>query len=151
MSTADQGFMRLAFAQARMALEAGEVPVGAVVVWEGDVIASSHNLRQTLGDPTAHAEILALREAARRLGGWRLSGCRLYVTLEPCPMCAGAIALARPDMLVYGAFDSRAGCAGSVYEICGDRRFGPGVPVIGGVLEERCAALLSCFFEGKRE
>ena len=144
-------FMRQALAQAREALAAGEVPVGAAVVREGEVIALAHNERETAQDPTAHAEVLALRRAAKRLGRRRLSGCTLYVTLEPCPMCAGAIALSGVERVVFGAYDPRAGCAGSVYAIPEDPAFGAGAVCEGGVLEKACAEVLDTFFAGRRE
>jgi tRNA(adenine34) deaminase len=143
-------YMRAALAQAQKAFDKGEVPVGAVVVKDGLIIAAGHNMRQQLKDPSAHAEIIAMREAAKVLGDWRLSGCTLYVTLEPCPMCAGAISQSRMEWLVYGAFDEKAGCAGSVYELCGDSAIGGSTKIIGGVLEEKCAELLSRFFQQKR-
>lgn len=142
--------MKAAFSQAVRAFEQGEVPVGAVVVKDGIIIAAAHNMREQLKDPSAHAEIIAMREAAKALGDWRLSGCNLYVTLEPCPMCAGAISQSRLELLVYGAFDEKAGCAGSVYELCGDFAIGGATKIIGGVLEEECAELLSRFFQQKR-
>lgn len=143
-------FMRAALCMARKAARWGDVPVGALVVKAGRIVAAAANEREKGGDPTAHAEMLALRRAARRLGTRRLEGCLLYVTLEPCAMCAGAIAAARPDAVIYGAFDPTAGCAGSVYELCGDPALGNGVPIVGGVLEGECAALLSEFFKEKR-
>ncbi len=143
-------YMRAALAQAERAFANGEVPVGAVVVKDGTIVAAGHNMRETLKDPSAHAEIIAMRTAAMALGDWRLSGCTLYVTLEPCPMCAGAVSQSRLNLLVYGAFDERTGCAGSVYELCGDPAVGGNTKIIGGVLEERCAELLSRFFQQKR-
>ena len=145
-----EAFMRRALEQAREALCQGEVPVGAAVVRGGEVIALAHNERERTQDPTAHAEVLALRRAAKRLGKRRLDGCALYVTLEPCPMCAGAAALAGVEKIVFGAYDPRAGCAGSVYTIPEDPAFGAGAVCEGGVLEEECAALLSAFFAGQR-
>lgn len=142
--------MREALSQARAALEAGEVPVGAAVVCGGEVIALAHNEREAAQDPTAHAEVLALRRAAKRLGRRRLSDCTLYVTLEPCPMCAGAAALSGVERVVFGAYDSRAGCAGSVYAIPEDPAFGAGAVCEGGVLEDECAQVLDAFFAGRR-
>ena len=142
--------MRLALEQAKAALGSGDVPVGAVVTCEDRVIAVACNEREACGDPTAHAEVLALRRAAKALGRRRLDGCKLYVTLEPCPMCAGAIALSGLDEVYYGAYDSRAGCAGSVYALTEDPAFGRGVPASGGLLEEECSSMLRQFFEEKR-
>lgn len=144
-------WMRMALDAARDAAALGEVPVGAVIARDGALLARAGNRRETQKDPTAHAEILALREAAAALGDWRLRGCTLYVTLEPCPMCAGAIALARPDAVVFGARDARSGCCGSVYRLTEDARLGLGaVPALGGVLAEACAALLDSFFSHRR-
>jgi len=144
-------FMLLALEEAKKALVHGDVPVGAVIVKDSRVIACAKNERELNCDPTAHAEILAIRKAAENTGSWKLDGCTLYVTLEPCPMCAGAIAMSRMDAVVYGAFDKTMGCAGSLYELCGDRHFGPGVKIIGGILKNDCAALLSDFFKNKRK
>ena len=145
-----EAFMRGALEQAELAFQQGEVPVGAAVVCEGEVIALAHNERELTQDPTAHAEVLALRRAAKRLGKRRLDGCTLYVTLEPCPMCAGAAALAGVEKIVFGAYDPRAGCAGSVYAIPEDPAFGAGTVCEGGVLEEECAAVLDAFFSKRR-
>ena len=143
-------FMEYALEQARRAVRLGEVPVGAVVVREGRVLARAHNLREILGDPTAHAEVLAIRRAAVALGGWRLPGCVLYVTVEPCAMCAGAAVLARLDRLVYGARDPKAGACGSVLDVLSCEAFNHRVEVTGGVLEEQCAGLISQFFRARR-
>ena len=142
--------MRLALEQARRALEIGDVPVGAVVVRDGAVIASACNEREITGDPTAHAEVLALRAASKAIGDWRLTGTTMFVTLEPCPMCAGALVHARVPRLVYGPQDPRAGAAYSLYNIVQDPRLNHHVEITTGVLEEECAALLRSFFEGKR-
>ena len=142
----DETFMLLALEEARLALAEGETPVGCVIVRDGRIIARGHNRRYNDHDPTAHAEILAIRRAASVLGDWRLSGCTLYVTLEPCPMCAGAILMARLSRLVFGASDPAQGCAGSVYRIPEDPAFSHFCPVDGGVLQEECAALISDFF-----
>lgn len=142
--------MRLALEQAHRALEAGEVPVGAVVVCGSEVIASAHNEREALCDPTAHAEVLALRRAAARLGRRRLSDCTLYVTLEPCPMCAGAIVMSDLSGVYYGAADEAAGCAGSIYALPEDPAFGKKIPCIGGLLEQPCRELINGFFEERR-
>ena len=143
--------MQLALAEARAALRVGEVPVGAVVVSaQGEVLARAYNLRETETDPTAHAEILAMREAGRRLGNWRLSGATLYVTLEPCPMCAAAIVLARVQRVVFAAQDPRLGAAGSRLQLFAELAGDWPVDVIGGVLEEEASALLKDFFAGRR-
>jgi tRNA(adenine34) deaminase len=138
--------MRLALEQAAAA-PAGDVPVGAVVLDPGgSVVAGAANRRESDADPTAHAEIIALRAAGRRLGHWRLSDCTLVVTLEPCTMCAGAVIAARVPRLVFGAADERAGAAGSFWDLLHDRRLGPAIEVVGGVLASDCAALLHQFF-----
>ena len=142
--------MRLALDEAKKALDRGEVPVGAAVVCGGEVIALAHNEREALGDPTAHAEVLAIRRAAQRLGRRRLTGCTLYVTLEPCPMCAGAIVMAELDSVYYGAADKTAGCAGSVYAIPEDPAFGKRIACMGGLLEGECREILDGFFEERR-
>lgn len=142
--------MRAALALAQEALEAGETPVGCVIVRAGEIIAAARNRREEDRDPTAHAEILAIREAARKAGNWRLCDCEMYVTLEPCPMCAGAVSQARLGRLVFGAFDRERGCAGSVYRICEDPAFPWFTPCEGGVLEAECAALLERFFQRAR-
>lgn len=143
--------MGLAIDEARLALGTGDVPVGAVVVGpDGQVVGRGHNAREATGDPTAHAEVLALRDAAQTLGEWRLAGCTLVVTLEPCAMCAGATMLARVPRLVLGAWDEKAGATGSVWDLVRDRRSTHRVEVVGGVREEECAALLLDFFAGHR-
>ncbi|AVH61323.1 MULTISPECIES: tRNA adenosine(34) deaminase TadA [Streptomyces] len=142
--------MRLALDEARRAVRGGDVPVGAVVL-SGDgttVLATGHNEREATGDPTAHAEVLALRRAADRLGEWRLSGCTLVVTLEPCVMCAGALVQSRVDRVVYGARDEKAGAAGSLWDLVRDRRLNHRPEVIEGVLADECARLLTDFFRG---
>ena len=143
--------MREALAQAYSALEQGEIPVGAVVVYEGRIIASAHNEREIQCDPTAHAEVLALRRAAKALGRRRLHGCSLYVTMEPCPMCAGAIVMSEVEQVFFGAYDAAAGCAGSVYCLPEDPAFTHAVHCCGGVLEKECSGLLREFFDGIRE
>ena len=142
--------MRLALREAERALEHEDVPVGALVVHGGEVVGVGHNERQLRQDPTAHAELLALREASRQLGSWRLLETVLYVTLEPCAMCAGAIVLARIPRVVFGAWDEKAGAAGSVFDILRERRLNHWVEVVAGVREQECAALLRDFFAGHR-
>lgn len=138
--------MREALEQARAAASHGDVPVGAVVVHEGDVIARAHNERELRGDPTAHAEVLALRAAAEVVGGWRLAGCTLYVTLEPCVMCAGAMQQSRIDRVVFGAPDPKGGATGTLYNVAADPRLNHEVDVTHGVLAEESSRLLSEFF-----
>ncbi|MET8338611.1 tRNA adenosine(34) deaminase TadA [Streptosporangium canum] len=143
--------MRLALAQAAAAGARGEVPVGAVVLGpDGSVLARAGNDRESLNDPTAHAEVLALREAARARGEWRLTGCTLVVTLEPCTMCAGASVLARVDRIVYGAVDAKGGAAGSLWDVVRDRRLNHRPEVVMGVLAEECAGVLTEFFTVRR-
>jgi tRNA(adenine34) deaminase len=146
----DEYFMRLALREAERALEHEDVPIGAVVVRDGEVIGVGHNERELRQDPTAHAEILALREASRAVGAWRVLDSVLYVTLEPCAMCAGAIVLARVPRLVYGATDPKAGAAGSVLDILAEPRLNHRPQVAGGLLREECAALLTAFFASRR-
>ncbi|MEC4018912.1 tRNA adenosine(34) deaminase TadA [Streptomyces sp. H27-D2] len=142
--------MRLALAEAARAPQTGDVPVGAVVLGpDGTVIGRGRNEREATGDPTAHAEILAVRDAARTVGQWRLTGCTLLVTLEPCTMCAGAIVLSRLDRVVYGAVDEKAGAAGSLWDVVRDRRLNHRPEVIHGVLAEECAELLTSFFRAR--
>lgn len=143
-------FMLTALQEARTASDKGEVPVGAVLVRGNEVLARDHNRRDRTGDPSAHAEMLVLRRAAEQQGDWRLGGTTLYVTLEPCPMCAGAIALARIDTVVFGAGDPEAGAGGSVYNILEDGKLGHRVQVVAGIMEEECRGLLSDFFNGVR-
>ena len=143
-------WMREALALAKQAQLAGEVPVGAVVVCEEKIIACARNERETSGDPTAHAEVLALRRAAEALGTRRLEGCTLYVTLEPCPMCAGAIVMAGIDAVFFGAYDPRCGCAGSLYDLPEDEAFGRVIPCSGGLLEAECRLALNAFFDLRR-
>ena len=146
----DEAAMTLAIEEARAALDHGDVPVGAVVVSGGDVVASRHNERELTGDPTAHAEILVLRDAASARGSWRLDGATLYVTLEPCPMCAGAALNARVDRVVFGAADPKAGAAGSLYSFGADPRLNHEFAVTSGVLEEQSGRLLTDFFANRR-
>lgn len=142
--------MELALAEAGRALAHGDVPIGAVVVRDGAVVAARHNERELTGDPTAHAEILALRDAARAVGHWRLEDCTLVVTLEPCVMCAGAVVNARIGRLVFGATDPKAGAVGSLYDVPADGRLNHRPPVVGGVLAERGGDLLRAFFAARR-
>ncbi len=143
--------MRLALAEARAAMDSSDVPVGAVVLSAtGEVIGRGRNERELRADPTAHAEVVALREAAQRLGSWRLSGCTLVVTLEPCTMCAGAIVLSRADRLVFGAFDEKAGAVGSLWDVLRDRRLNHRPEVLSGVLADECGVLLADFFASQR-
>lgn len=158
----DIEYMRLALEQAQRAGDAGEVPIGAVVVYEPHdpatrkplaaprVIASACNRRETDQDPAGHAEFLALKDAARELDAWRLTGCTVYVTLEPCIMCAGLMHQARVDRCVFGAFDPKAGALGSLYQINNDERLNHNFEVCGGVLEDECAQLLQDFFKARR-
>jgi len=146
----DIHFMREALAEARLAVEAGELPVGCVIARGDEIIARAHNACEALRDATAHAELLAIRMASAASGDWRLNRCTLYVTLEPCPMCAGAIVQARVGRLVYGAADPGQGCAGSLYRVCEDPAFPHFCPSEGGLLAEECSALLKDFFERAR-
>jgi len=143
-------FMAQAYAQAQAALVADEVPVGAVIVQGGSVIGAAHNGREQLRDPTAHAEMVAITQAAAALGSWRLEGCTLYVTLEPCPMCAGAILQARLDRVVYGADDPKAGAVTSLFQLLGDARLNHRAEVVRGVMAEPCGQILTDFFLAKR-
>jgi tRNA(adenine34) deaminase len=146
----DEYFIRLALREAERALEHDDVPVGCVIAREGEVIASAPNERELRGDPTAHAEILALREASQAVGGWRVGDAVMYVTLEPCAMCAGAIVLARLPRVVYGAADPKTGAAGSVLNVLAEPRLNHRPEVAGGVLAEESAALLRDFFASRR-
>jgi tRNA(adenine34) deaminase len=146
-----RAWMRRALGEAALAAGDGDVPVGAVVLSpDAGVLAVGHNEREAVGDPTAHAEVLALRRAAERLGVWRLTGCTLVVTLEPCTMCAGALVQSRVERLVYGARDDKAGAAGSLWDVVRDRRLNHRPEVIQGVLAEECAAQLTAFFRDRR-
>ena len=146
----DEDFMRLALAEAGKAADCGETPIGAVLVIAGEVIAAAHNKRETWQDPTAHAEVMVLRAAAVKLGRWRLHDATLYVTLEPCLMCAGAMVLARVGRLVYGCRDPKAGALGSVYDVVRDGRLNHVYRITPGVLEAECRSMLSGFFEKLR-
>jgi tRNA(adenine34) deaminase len=142
--------MQLALAEARRAFEQDEVPVGAVIIHEGRVIAAAHNQREQLQDPTAHAEMIAITQAAAARGSWRLDDCLLYVTLEPCPMCAGAIVQARLPWLIYGATDPKAGAVHTLFQLVSDRRLNHRVETVGGVLAQESSELLSGFFRNQR-
>ncbi|RMH81885.1 MAG: nucleoside deaminase [Actinomyces sp.] len=142
--------MRAALAEARLAVDHGDVPVGALVVVGGRIVARRHNEREHLGDPTAHAEMLAVRDAAAAVGSWRLTGATVVVTLEPCPMCAGALQQARIDTVVYGAADPKAGACGSLYNLAVDPRLNHEFAVVSGVLADECGELLTAFFASRR-
>ncbi len=146
----NEQFMAIALEEAQKAFRKGEVPIGAVVVHNGIVIGRGHNLRETSNDPTAHAEMIAIREASAVLGGWRLIDCDLYVTIEPCPMCAGAIYQSRVENLYIGAMDPKAGAAGSLYNIPEDERLNHLVNVERGILEEPCSRIMKDFFKRLR-
>ncbi|MBZ0112078.1 MAG: tRNA adenosine(34) deaminase TadA [Thermoanaerobaculia bacterium] len=147
----DRGWMQIALAEASLAARLGEVPVGALVVREGEVLGSAHNRRETDQDPLAHAELLAMRQAAQKIGGWRLVGCSLYVTLEPCAMCAGALVNSRVERLVFGAADPKAGFCGSLGDLVRDPRLNHRLEVVSGIEAESSAELLREFFRGLRE
>ncbi len=147
----DKFFMQVAFEEAEKAYESDEVPIGAVIVRDEKIISRAHNLTEMKQDPTAHAEMLAIREAVREIRNWRLSGCTLYVTKEPCPMCAGAIVNSRITRVVYGCRDEKGGAVNSLYKLLSDRRLNHRAEVFSGVMAEECAALLRRFFKEKRE
>ena len=142
--------MKIAIDQAAIAKENGDVPIGCVIVYENQIIAKAYNQRQQLNDPTAHAEIIALTQAAEFIGNWRLHGCTIYVTLEPCPMCTGALVLARMDRLVYGCDDPKTGAVKSLYNIATDERLNHRLEVTTGILADECSAQLSNFFQKRR-
>jgi tRNA(adenine34) deaminase len=144
-------YMKIAFREAEKALESDDVPVGAVIIHDGVIIAKAHNQRELLRDPTAHAEMIAITQAASHLGSWRLDDTTMYVTLEPCAMCAGAMVLARIPRLVFGAWDPKAGAAGSVMDILRHSRLNHRVEVIAGVMEEECGSILKEFFARLRD
>jgi tRNA(adenine34) deaminase len=150
MKQTHEYWMKQALIQADKAFKSKEIPVGAIVIKEDKVIGRAYNQREQLNDPTAHAEIIAITAAANTLGDWRLNGCTLYVTKEPCPMCAGAIINARLDMIVFGCYDDAEGCCGSLYQLCGDPRFKTKVSVMGGVMENQSLSLLKDFFKTRR-
>ena len=147
----DEDFMRLALVEAQNAAAEGETPIGAVLVVGNDVIASSHNMRETWQDPSAHAELLVVREASAKLGRWRLTDATVYVTLEPCLMCSGALVLARVGRLVYGCRDPKAGALGSVYDVVRDGRLNHVYRITPGILEKDCSEVLQVFFEKLRQ
>lgn len=147
----DEEYMQLAIEQARQAAAHNEVPIGAIVVHEGNIIGQAHNMRETSKDPAGHAEFLALKQASEVLDAWRLSGCTVYVTLEPCIMCAGLMHQSRIDRCVYGATDPKAGALGTLYSIHSDERLNHRFEVSSGVCAEECAELLSSFFGQKRK
>ncbi len=147
----DPFFMQQALAQAQQAEASGEVPVGAIIVFEDRIIAAAHNQREQLHDPTAHAEMIAITQAAESLSSWRLEGCQMYVTLEPCPMCAGAILQARIPRLIFGAADPKAGAVSSLYQLLSDRRLNHQTQFTAGVLSDRCGQLLTDFFRRQRQ
>ncbi|MGM0904831.1 MAG: tRNA adenosine(34) deaminase TadA [Bacillota bacterium] len=147
----DEVYMNEALLEAKKAGEAGEVPIGAIIVLDGEIIARAYNLRETEQSSIAHAEVLAINEACKKLGTWRLEGAELYVTLEPCPMCAGAIMLSRIKRVVYGAADPKGGCAGTFMNLLQDERFNHQSEVVTGVLKEECSSLLSQFFRELRK
>jgi tRNA(adenine34) deaminase len=147
----DERYMRMAISAAQIAEENGDVPIGAVIVYKNQIIGKAYNQREQLKDPTAHAEIIALTQAAAFLESWRLNGCAMYVTLEPCPMCAGALVLARIDRLVYGCDDPKTGACKSLYNIVQDERLNHKLEVKSGVLEEQCREQLQGFFARRRQ
>ena len=147
----DKRWMQIALEEAAAAAQEGEIPVGAALVKDGQLIARAHNRRENDGDPTAHAEILCMREGARLLGDWRLRGCTLYVTLEPCPMCAGAMVMSQLTECVFGAADARQGCCGSVYDLPGDAVLQGVTRWRAGLMEQECADAIRRFFSARRE
>ena len=144
-------YMRLALEEAQKAATEGEIPVGAVLVKDGEVIAAAHNRRENDHDPTAHAEMICMRQAAQKLGDWRLRGCTLYVTLEPCPMCAGAMVMSQLSGCIYGATDEKQGCCGSVYDLPGDPALAASTTWQSGEMAEACAQIMRDFFAGRRQ
>ena len=145
-----ESYMRMAFQEAEQALAEDEVPVGAVIVHQGRVIASAHNQREQLRDPTAHAEMIAITQACESIQGWRLENCALYVTLEPCPMCAGAIVQARIPLVIYGATDPKAGAVVSQFNLLSDKRLNHQSEIVSGILADSCGEILTRFFQSQR-
>jgi tRNA(adenine34) deaminase len=146
-----QVYMQLALEQAQQAFTLGEVPVGAVITHQGRVVAAAHNQREQLRDPTAHAEMIAITQAAEAVGGWRLNDCALYVTLEPCPMCAGAVVNARIPLVVFGATDPKAGAVQSLFQLLSDARLNHRAEVVSGILDQACGKILTDFFVERRQ
>jgi len=144
-------WMKAAFREAEKAFEQDEVPIGAVVVQNGQIIGRGYNQRESLIDPTAHAEIIAITSAANTIKDWRLKDCQLYVTKEPCPMCAGALVNARINMVIFGMYDEKEGCCGSLYQLCRDNRFKHQLTVKGGIMEDACTLIIQEFFKKQRE
>ena len=144
-------WMKLSLKEAERAFDLEEVPVGAVVIKGNHILGKGHNQCEMLSDPTAHAEIIAITAACASQGNWRLEGCKLYVTKEPCAMCTGAVLNSRLDQVIFGCYDEREGCCGSLYQLCGDPRFAHKAAVKGGVLEKECASLLTAFFNSHRQ
>jgi len=144
-------WMKAAFREAEKAFEQDEVPIGAVVVQNGQIIGRGYNQRESLIDPTAHAEIIAITSAANTIKDWRLKDCQLYVTKEPCPMCAGALINARINMVIFGMYDEKEGCCGSLYQLCRDNRFKHQLTVKGGIMEDACTLIIQEFFKKQRE
>lgn len=147
----DEKFMNLAFEEAKKALNKKEVPIGAVVIKDGEVIGRGYNLKEEAQDPTAHAEMIAIREAAENIGSWRLENCEIYVTLEPCPMCVGAMLQARIDRLVFAAYDKNGGAVGSLYDLSDDNRLNHTIKVRSGFMAEKSSKMLKNFFKSLRE
>ena len=144
-------WMKAAFREAEKAFEQDEVPIGAVVVQNGQIIGRGYNQRESLIDPTAHAEIIAITSAANTIKEWRLTDCQLYVTKEPCPMCAGALVNARINMVIFGMYDEKEGCCGSLYQLCRDNRFKHQLTVKGGIMKDACTLIIQEFFKKQRE
>lgn len=147
----DEGYMRLALVEAQKAFVLGEVPIGAIIVMDGEVVAVGHNMREIWNDATAHAEVVAIKAACEKLNRWRLSGATLYVTIEPCPMCAGALVMSRVDRVVYGSTDAKAGAVESIFNIVNHQALNHRLEVTSGVLEDECRNLMKKFFKERRQ
>lgn len=147
----DEGYMRLALVEAQKAFVLGEVPIGAIIVMDGEVVAVGHNMREAWNDATAHAEVVAIKAACEKLNRWRLSGATLYVTIEPCPMCAGALVMSRVDRVVYGSTDAKAGAVESIFNIVNHQALNHRLEVTSGVLEDECRNLMKKFFKERRQ